>query len=724
MHKAIYYIFFPIYIIAYGFVRSTISVYNITVRSIFTDYRITLHDRWFASLSLFLIAVSSLFFLDYLDMFFYIFDLGEIEYYFYEFQSLLNEYLRYFLIAYVYVFFDYLFYNKFILNIPDQKPTSKIKDKHRKDAIERKANFIGIDKDTRKPIFLEEDEKQQTAFFGSSGGGKTETYVIPTAVQDALKGYGVLIVDPKGSLETFEKFTTILKNKGCKKKVKLVNVADPSSSCTYNPIFTGNAIELKDRIVGSTTWSEEFYKSNSITTLTIFMQAIESIGKKVTFHDLTVLYNYEEKAKQLYNRLSDEFIKRRYNRFILSDFDKMHNMTKILSTKLDQYAQSGLGKIYNTYNPDVNLIDAYDNNEIVYFLLPYQQSGELTTAFGKMLAMDLKAVSGYVEQRIVKKNKMTAIFDEASKIINNDFVDWLSTARSSGFYLGLGFQSLGDLNEISPAMAERIIDNTNNKYIFGVNSATTAEDFSKQVGTKTVLKETKRTEKTLLKDMEGDMGSLREVEEFIAHPNILKNLSIGECLFLVTRPNKIVSILDGDYIETPKKFISYSIESNSIVPADDSAVLLDPLYIDHLINLRAESDITANDIPIFDDEDLNDAAVKKFDLVKCSDLKMDIFKDNDKFYKLDYTFLSQCYSPLCEFKLDYNIYDYDFSVFDFPLFDIKVNLSLFHLYPYINIDYNSSLDNCFNDEKKGEESVNSDLVAENKYNDKQGVYDL
>ena len=103
----------------------------------------------------------------------------------------------------------------------------------------------------------------------------------------------------------------------------------------------------------------------------------------------------------------------------------------------------------------------------------------------------------------------------------------------------LAHQSLGDLRQHGDAIAAGIFENTSNKIIFRVGSAKTAEQLARLAGTKTV------TQDLINYSLQGNSvlsggktaKGLTTVtgEEFLFHPNDLKNLGVGEAFLIVQR---------------------------------------------------------------------------------------------------------------------------------------------------------------------------------------------
>jgi type IV secretory pathway TraG/TraD family ATPase VirD4 len=92
-------------------------------------------------------------------------------------------------------------------------------------------------------------------------------------------------------------------------------------------------------------------------------------------------------------------------------------------------------------------------------------------------------------------------------------------------------QALGDLDKVSPAFRNVVTTNTNIKIVMRNNDPETAEFFANSFGTKSTSKETERVSRGLLGSSKTGELSVRAVEEFQFHPNIIKSeLATGEAI--------------------------------------------------------------------------------------------------------------------------------------------------------------------------------------------------
>ncbi|MGE0632167.1 MAG: TraM recognition domain-containing protein [Pseudobdellovibrionaceae bacterium] len=118
----------------------------------------------------------------------------------------------------------------------------------------------------------------------------------------------------------------------------------------------------------------------------------------------------------------------------------------------------------------------------------------------------------------------SCILDDFQDYIYEGFGTILNKSRSANVGVVFCHQSLGDLDKVSEAFRNVVLTNTNIKIVMRMNDPKTCEHFATTFGTKTT---TKITQKISDDETTGD-GSVRDVEEFIYHPNEFKTLGLGQ----------------------------------------------------------------------------------------------------------------------------------------------------------------------------------------------------
>lgn len=90
-------------------------------------------------------------------------------------------------------------------------------------------------------------------------------------------------------------------------------------------------------------------------------------------------------------------------------------------------------------------------------------------------------------------------------------------------------------------------ENTANKVVFQVQDSEDVEWFCSLLGTKTVQKETHQAEDGFFGDTKTGMKSVREVEEYVIHPNEIKKLKLGQALLYCSKvdPHYVLMNIKG-----------------------------------------------------------------------------------------------------------------------------------------------------------------------------------
>lgn len=94
--------------------------------------------------------------------------------------------------------------------------------------------------------------------------------------------------------------------------------------------------------------------------------------------------------------------------------------------------------------------------------------------------------------------------------------------------------TINDLKTASKDLTDTIFGNTANIIGHNVKDPNSAEYLAKVFGTKTSQKITKQYDN---KNKSSSKGSIREVEEYIVHPNDLKKLKVGQAYVKILLPS-------------------------------------------------------------------------------------------------------------------------------------------------------------------------------------------
>jgi type IV secretory pathway TraG/TraD family ATPase VirD4 len=382
-------------------------------------------------------------------------------------------------------------------------------------------------------------------FVAPSGSGKTN--LLQNLIANRIiQGHGVVFIDLKAELDLVNWTFEFAKNAGRAQDFRLISLADESLSVPYNPIKYGSASEIHSQIMNSLTWSEDFYRKVASMALQTVVAALCEYREKQKelFHlgHVLELLQSEAALEAFLSKLTEEkcatadaietFAEQLSKS---SERDKLMGLIAGLSTLI----HSSAGKLLtcDVEKGSFDLNDAVDAGRITYFSINSLKLRESAAVFGKLVIQDLMRLVGerYSQTGASQQRPVTVIIDEFASFAIPEFISLMDRARGAGIGIVIAHQSRADLRSISPEFQERIEANANTTIVSGVKSSDDADYYSGIIGTNTVMKETIQKEYHFgFWPMETGMRSARDAEEYILHPNKVKELQQGEVL-VITR---------------------------------------------------------------------------------------------------------------------------------------------------------------------------------------------
>lgn len=134
----------------------------------------------------------------------------------------------------------------------------------------------------RKEELTEGQLNHHVHIVGASGFGKT--VLLSHIVKDRInKNKGLLFIDLKGDIDTIDKFMAFAKSANRLGDVEFFSLTDINTSNGYNLIQNGTATQLRDKIMLSLNWSEEFYKNQSASFLLKLLIGLSWLRDNIQF---------------------------------------------------------------------------------------------------------------------------------------------------------------------------------------------------------------------------------------------------------------------------------------------------------------------------------------------------------------------------------------------------------------------------------------------------------
>lgn len=407
---------------------------------------------------------------------------------------------------------------------------------------------------------------------GGSGAGKTN--LLKVLIEDRVsKGHSLVFFDLKADVELMDWLTGLSTNYGRRDDLIVINMSNPSQSSAYNPIINGDETEISSQLMNSLEWSEPFYRSVAEGALLIILKAFchRRDASGIGFH-LGDLYSFMVSPDYRMKLLGDISILN-FNQTSWIDLKRINE--ELSSKKADNYQSLivQISKILNSTAGDIvtdrcfqeecfDFRKSIQTGKISYLFMNSLKLKETAGIMGKIMLQDLmKAVGNIYDERGVEKKPTTLIIDEFASFAMPDFGEFIEKARGAGIGIVVAYQSRKSLDHIGSSLSIKVNENTGTKIVFHTQDSDDVEWFSSLIGTKKEIAETYQAENGLFGDRRTGQKSVREVEEFIVHPNDLKNLTRGQALLYCSKVDRhygVINIKQANeysevYVREPKK---------------------------------------------------------------------------------------------------------------------------------------------------------------------------
>ena len=406
---------------------------------------------------------------------------------------------------------------------------------------------LGADNDNkRRPFDLEVSELRLHSFLpGASGSGKTTT--IERIADGAMaSGWGLVVIDCKGGglRHATERLAAL-------HGLPFVLV-DPQDSATvgYNPC-TGTPSDIANKLIGSFTFGEagEIYKQIGMAALPVIVRGLVASKTPVTLMSIAAACE-QNNLRLLARKVEDA-----------AEGEGASEQAQLLADELsnligdsDPTAKSGIGSLRYRLSAIVNggfqpLLSApkvldwdtvLSTPCVTYISLPVTAASEDVELMGRVLLQDIKQAcsrrlrlvgAGHPVQPVLVAIDEFAGLKEARQII-----DLLLQSRQAEMALLLATQVLPQDPDLHKAVLQAGL------LVVHRLEAQDAEELAAQFGTKSAWKVTQQID---WETGTSQKGSVRDVEEYVVHPNLLRRLPVGQAAVrsVTTDRHAIVNII-------------------------------------------------------------------------------------------------------------------------------------------------------------------------------------
>jgi type IV secretory pathway TraG/TraD family ATPase VirD4 len=483
--------------------------------------------------------------------------------------------------------------------IPFEFSLSFFKGQRQEEKIQKQKSTMQIGKE-KKAYLTDRNLNYHTQIIGGSCAGKTN--LLKVMLEDRIaKGHAIIFFDFKGEVDLVDWMAGATEYYGRRDDLAMISMADPKTSYAYNPISLGTETEISSQIMNAFTWSESFYKNSAENALLIILKAFcyQRDMTDKTFH-LGNLYqfltdpsfrmdmvsavgqlNYPEMFRGDLQRICEELSTNKKENYL----SLITQISKILNSSAGEIVAHKIGK-----DEEFNLKEAMSSGKITYFMMNNLKLKETAAIMGKFILQDLmKTVGNIYDDRNYKRNPVTLIIDEFASFATPDFGEFIEKARGAGISIVVTYQSRKSLDHIEQSLALKMNENTANKVVFQAQDSEDVEWFCSLLGTKTTVKETNQAESGLFGDRKTGAKSIREVEEYVIHPNEIKKLKLGQALLYcskidphyvimnIKKANEFVGRYERSSVSVAKSIIPKNVNAWPVEQKNSNSVKYDDL---------------------------------------------------------------------------------------------------------------------------------------------------
>ncbi|MBN1469885.1 MAG: TraM recognition domain-containing protein [Fusobacteriaceae bacterium] len=413
--------------------------------------------------------------------------------------------------------------------------------------------FLGISNNADNVVITDKEASTHGLVIGSTGRGKTVA-LLNFVESCAERNLTCIYVDGKRDEELPDKMRKLAEKFG--RKFYHFDIRGVLSDTCYNPLRVGDFDNIKEKLIDITDWSEEHYKVNAERVLMLIVRVIEQVlieTKDLQESQMDEYFDLKEGDEKIVIKKDviciqslllpvnlNNVIESIKNEELKDEFKSIFNRLKEdwyggLESRLALIAESNIKNLVKDTEEGINLLSAFEEKAMVLFSLDSLKNRNVTQMMGRLIVKDVNTA---VSLRIDIKNPAYAIYDEHGAYISEDIDSQFAMARSYGLGVITSTQNVADYKKsnLGDILMRKVIGNTNFKLILMQNEPEDAEYLAETIGTNKVI------DRTVSSDYNNSYkgSGIKYVDEFIVHPNTIKDLGIGEAVLIKKTPEKKV----------------------------------------------------------------------------------------------------------------------------------------------------------------------------------------
>ncbi|MGZ3806297.1 MAG: type IV secretory system conjugative DNA transfer family protein [Pseudobdellovibrionaceae bacterium] len=391
-----------------------------------------------------------------------------------------HKYITAFTISTLIVLFYGIIRGKLLKALKNREIETRLHRKTTEDSV-----FLGST-EAEAPVYMPLSSRRMHAeVVGTTNAGKTESVILPLAIDDIKNGRGLILIDGKSDRGLLDKLYAYSVKHNRSKDFRLLSLVSPDLSSSINPLLGGSPDEVAERVFAAFTFDDEYYKNLQYEVLKQTLHLFDKAAYVPTFNKLIQALTNPAILQMLSNKTKDKMLVAWVERFVALSKEEREKRTSGLLNQLGHFTSGETACLFNAEDPQIDIEKAMKEGLIVYFQLPVLKTPTLGKATAKLI---LQCIQSAVSTRHLDENKNVPFFgiylDDFTEYLIPSFVSLLNKSRSANVGVTFAHQAQGDLGALGEEVKNTIQTNSNVKVFMRTNEPETAEYFSRLIGTK------------------------------------------------------------------------------------------------------------------------------------------------------------------------------------------------------------------------------------------------
>jgi type IV secretory pathway TraG/TraD family ATPase VirD4 len=398
------------------------------------------------------------------------------------------------------------------------------------------AILLGTEPSGRQVLLGDRELSAHGLILGASGAGKSTT-LLRILSEQIRRGRPVVAIDLKGSPAFAHQLELAALAAG-----RRLRVWTPDGPERWNPLASGNATELKDKLIATERFTEPHYQRAAERYIQIALQALREAHpeRELSLASIVAMMDPKRLAA-LTRKLPDERAEhvRDYLSGLTTD---QHSAIRGLASRLAVISESHTGPYLEATPSGIDLRAALAGREPVLFSLNSSTYGKLAAQIGTLVVQDLVTAAGH---RLTEGSPELAIvaIDEFSALGSDNVMSLLARGRESGVSVLLATQELADLDRAGRGLRDQVLGNTAVKIAHRQDVSESAQALARMAGTVKQWEPTYHLQPGPLGISDARRCTMRLVDTYAVDPNEIRALQAGDAVLITKIPRASTRML-------------------------------------------------------------------------------------------------------------------------------------------------------------------------------------